>query len=438
MEIDKVTFNDLSIFNSEESFSVFHKLNFTRTSEGREWLIKFFKEPLGDLQTIRDTQQILRLIIQKEKEWPTYITNGTIMVIYKFYEYAVDEYPDRANLLNSAIYRLLHRHDYSLTRFSLTHIVDFIKGVSAFPGIFTSESTPAFLLHYINRIEQILNRPEIAELLNIESAKELSPAESLALGYFFRNQFKNQLLELIQIFSRLDAYYSMAIAVKTHNLCFPEFIEQDQPLIEADRLYHLLLERPVAYDTRLDPSHNFLFLTGANMAGKSTYIKSVGTAVFLAHLGMGVPARAFKLTMFSGLLSNIQVEDNIVKGESYFFNEVQRIKNTILKINDNRKWLILIDELFKGTNVQDAMKCSTTVIKGLIRIKHSLFILSTHLYEIGEELKVFPNISFRYLETTVKNGQLSFSYQLKEGVSNDRIGYLILQREKVVELLERL
>jgi DNA mismatch repair ATPase MutS len=138
------------------------------------------------------------------------------------------------------------------------------------------------------------------------------------------------------------------------------------------------------------------------------------------------------------LLSNINVVDNIAKGESFFFNEVQRIKNTIDKINNGKKWLVLIDELFKGTNVQDAMKCSLTVIKGLIKMKNSLFILSTHLYEIGEELKVFPNISFRYFETNVENDQLQFSYQLKEGISNDRIGYVILKREKVVEMLEKL
>lgn len=88
--------------------------------------------------------------------------------------------------------------------------------------------------------------------------------------------------------------------------------------------------------------------------------------------------------------------------------------------------------------MQDAMKCSSTVIKGLIRIQNSLFILSTHLYEIGEELKIYPNISFKYFETIVKEDQLEFSYQLKEGISNDRLGYVILKREKVVEMLEKL
>src|SRR3954468_15971969 len=153
------------------------------------------------------------------------------------------------------------------------------------------------------------------------------------------------------------------------------------------------------------------------MAGKSTFIKSVGAAVFLAHLGMGVPAAQMKLTLFDGLLSNINVVDNIAKGESFFFNEVQRIKNTIEKINNGKKWLVLIDELFKGTNVQDAMKCSLAVIKGLVKMRNSLFILSTHLYEIGDELKVYPNIAFKYFETSVEHDQLSFSYQLREGIS---------------------
>ncbi len=109
-----------------------------------------------------------------------------------------------------------------------------------------------------------------------------------------------------------------------------------------------------------------------------------------------------------------------------------------MKINDGRNWLILIDELFKGTNVEDAMKCSTTVIEGLRKMQNALFILSTHLYEIGEGLRQFENIQFRYFETSVEEDQLVFNYQLKEGISNDRLGYLILKREGVVKMLENL
>ncbi len=145
-----------------------------------------------------------------------------------------------------------------------------------------------------------------------------------------------------------------------------------------------------------------------------------------------------QLSVFDGLLSNINVIDNLARGESYFYNEVQRIKATIGKITDGRKWLILIDELFKGTNVEDAMKCSTAVIEGFLKSKNSLFILSTHLYEIGENLKRYPNISFNYFETITAQDKLSFNYQLRSGISNDRLGYLILQREGVVKMLEEL
>jgi DNA mismatch repair ATPase MutS len=157
-----------------------------------------------------------------------------------------------------------------------------------------------------------------------------------------------------------------------NNLCFPEFSEATTAFVHAENTYHPLLQTPTAYTLQLKKNSNFLFLTGANMAGKSTFIKAVGVGVYLAHLGMGVPATKMELTLFDGLLSNINVMDNIVKGESYFYNEVKRIKNTIEKISDGKNWLILIDELFKGTNVQDAMKCSTAVIEGLRKMKNAL------------------------------------------------------------------
>jgi DNA mismatch repair protein MutS len=236
----------------------------------------------------------------------------------------------------------------------------------------------------------------------------------------------------------MDAWCSMAKVAQKFGLRYPKFIDSATATISAKSLSHILLSTPVSYDVSLNKDKNFLFLTGANMAGKSTYIKAVGIAVFMAHLGMAVPAKEMELSFFEGLLSNIQVVDNISKGESYFFNEVQRIKTTVEKINNGKKWLVLIDELFKGTNVQDAMKCSSTVIKGLIKIHNSAFVLSTHLYEIGEELKEYRNITFQYFETFARNGQLEFSYVLKDGISNDRLGYLILQREGVVEMLENL
>jgi DNA mismatch repair ATPase MutS len=326
-----------------------------------------------------------------------------------------------------------------MVKYSIKHFADFYRGIKKLAQQFEGQDDlPLSFRIYIERILQLLRETPLQRLSEIKKAEPFSPSQNLYFGFHLRGRYKNDTLELIEIFYRLDAWYSMAMAVKTYNLSFPEFVETEQPLVYARNLYHLLLQHPVPYTIEMDPEHNFLFLTGANMAGKSTFIKSVGSAVFLAHIGMGVPAQEMKLTLFDGLLTNINVVDNIAKGESFFFNEVQRIKNTIQKINNGRKWLVLIDELFKGTNVQDAMKCSATVIKGLIKIRNSLFILSTHLYEIGDELRIYPNISFKYFETNVKGDQLEFNYQIKDGISNDRFGYLILKKEKVVDMLDKL
>lgn len=438
MQIDKITFNDISIFHQEEEFSIFHKLNFTRTAGGKEWLRRFFTEPHTDLKRIVGTQTVIKTLLQHIDEWPPEITNGTIIMMDKFLDYNLDPISDNHNVVNNVTYKLFHSADYAMVKYSVKHYADFFRGMKKLSALFSAVDLPAQVRFYIERIDKALKEAPLQALANTTADTKFTLRQNLYFANHLKKNYRTDTVELMEIYSRLDAWYSMAMAVKTYNLKFPEFIDQDEPFLKANGLYHVLLQTPVAYDMTMDPNQNFIFLTGANMAGKSTLIKAIGSSVFLAHVGMGVPAKDMQLTLFDGLLTNINVADNIVKGESYFFNEVQRIKNTIQKINDGKKWLVLIDELFKGTNVQDAMKCSTAVIKGLIKIKNSLFILSTHLYEIGQELKQYPNISFKFFETNVTDEQLEFSYQLKEGISNDRIGYVILKREKVVEMLERL
>lgn len=438
METDQTTLNDLAVFQHNDEFSIFHKLNLTRTVGGREKLKHIFNKSLTDISSIQNVQKTLQLFIEKKEEWPLTISNGSILMIHKFYESSVDKIPARPTVSSAFFYKIFHAPDFSLIKYSTGHAFDFIKGMQHIIDVFLTEGAPENLKRLLQKATVLMEKYQLNIIAEKEKMSDLSRAEILGLAYYLRYHFKQNLLEIIEIYFQLDAWYGMAMAVKEFDLVFPHFVVSPIPELKIKALYHILLNEPVAYDLELDIQNNFIFLTGANMAGKSTFIKAVGGAVFLAHIGMGVPAKSMELSLFEGLLSNINVEDNVVKGESYFYNEVHRIKNTILKINDGRKWLILIDELFKGTNVQDAMKCSTVVIEGLIKIKSSLFILSTHLYEIGEVLKKYPNINFKYFETNVTDEQLVFNYNLKDGISNDRLGYLILKREKVIELLEKL
>ena len=438
MEIDKTTLADLSILNVEADFSVFNKLNFCRTAGGRYRLFYNFSTPLATIEQIQGIQQTIQFIIQNEQHWPQQITNGSVLMIEKFYAATIDDIPEKPSQAGVLSYKLFSSGDYSFVKFSTEHTFDFIKGMQQFVNYFLHNDTPVAFKKIIQETANAINKPEFKIIADNNKAKELSSSQQLVLANYFRYRFKHAMQELLEMYYQLDAWYSMAMAVKNYKLVFPSFSTLRKPLLDIKGLYHPLLQQPVDYDVHLLPDKNFLFLTGANMAGKSTFIKSVGTAVFLAHIGMGVPAAQMELSVFDGLLSNINVMDNIVKGESYFFNEVQRIKSTVQKISDRKNWLILIDELFKGTNVEDAMKCSTTVIEGFLKIHNSTFILSTHLYEIAEPLKQYPNIIFNYFETDVQNDQLIFNYQLKEGISNDRLGYLILKNEGVVDMLKKL
>ncbi|MFT3979804.1 MAG: DNA mismatch repair protein MutS [Ferruginibacter sp.] len=438
MEADKTTLKDLAIFIADEEQSVLSRLDFARTTNGREQLQRNLATPLQGIKAIQDIQNTIRLIASKKEQWPGHISNGTIMVVERFYGTSIDMLPRQVSSWDAFTYKIFHGADYSLVKYSVIHCFDLLKGMTEMLSLFSAADCPAPLKKLLDDAARIVKEPHLAIVSRYRKMSQAPIPKQLELAQFLRHHYKNQMLTLINIYAQLDAWWAMSEAMLTYNMVFPEFIESDESFLEIEGLYHILLSSPTPYNVQLSRHTNFLFLTGANMAGKSTFIKSVGTAVFLAHTGMGVPASHMKLAVFDGLLSNINVMDNLVKGESYFYNEVQRIKATINKVNDGRKWLILIDELFKGTNVQDAMKCSLVVIEGLLKIKNSLFILSTHLYEIGEDLRKYPNIQFNYFETTAYDGQLHFSYVLKEGISNDRLGYLILKREGVVKMLEDL
>ncbi|HEX5555935.1 MAG TPA: DNA mismatch repair protein MutS [Chitinophagaceae bacterium] len=441
MEIDKTTLEDLAIFGKEEKYSVFHLLNFTRTIGGGDKLGEIFRAPLTDYRKILDTQDTVKYIAAMLDKWPLEITNGTVMVMDKFFDTYNEPIPGIQGglaTLNQLYYRVFNSGDYSLIRYSLSHFITFFQTFNRLVERFNTPDAPVMLQALLERASLLLDREELQELSRATSGERLSVQKVLYFGHALKNRLNRAAIELMELYHHLDAWYSMAMAVKTFRFSFPEFLTDATPRLEIRGLYHPLLKEPVGYDVILNRETNFLFLTGANMAGKSTFIKAIGVAVFLAHIGMGTPAANMKLTFFDGILSNIQVADNIFLGESYFYNEVQRIKKTILKINDGRRWLILIDELFKGTNFQDAQNCSSIVIEGLIKMRGSLFVLSTHLYEIAEGLRKHPNISFKYFETFVDNEVPRYSYQLKEGISNDRLGFLILKREKVLDLLKQI
>src|ERR1700750_1531855 len=129
MEIDKTTFSDISVFHHEEEFSIFHKLNFTKTSGGKEWLQRFFTEPHPDVKRITGTQKIIKTFLLHIDEWPSEISNGTILVMDKFLDYNLDPISENSNPVNTLTYKWFHREDYSMVKYSVRHFADFFRGI---------------------------------------------------------------------------------------------------------------------------------------------------------------------------------------------------------------------------------------------------------------------------------------------------------------------
>lgn len=434
MILDKTTLQDLSFIQGEHA--VFSLINRCTTQAGTDALRKQVQAPPGNFEKLKAQQDAIHFWMQHRDSWTKKISNGTLVMIGKFYESA-DGVAGRTNafglFINSIMQKVFNRNAYSFVRFSVSHLIDFLKGCEELVQL-QQYDPPYAISKELDAFRETLELPLCKSLVSMTD--DSPQALMMDMSYRSRREIKHIIFHMIAGYARLDALQSMAAATLEHQWIMPELLPSEALLYQADQLFHPLLKQPVAYNIEYTREKNFLFLTGANMSGKSTLIRAMGVAALLAHIGMGVPAQAMKISFLEGIITNMQVEDNIFLGESYFFAEVQRMKLTAQKLSRNRFHLVLMDELFKGTNVHDAYECSRAVIEGLLRQTDNLMALSTHLNELSENIKGVHNIWFRYCYTHISaDGKYEFTYQLKEGVSKDRIGYLVLKNEGVLALL---
>ncbi len=170
------------------------------------------------------------------------------------------------------------------------------------------------------------------------------------------------------------------------------------------------------------------------MSGKTTFLKTIGLCTYLAHCGFGVPAKSMKLCFFDRLMTIVNTEENITKSQSYFMSEVKRVKEIVKNIVSGKKCLILMDELFKGTNFQDAYETTLAVVKRMLNIKTSIFIFSTHIFEISDAIKEYSNVLFKCFDVKIEKNKIKYNYLLKDGISKDRLGMKILENEGILDL----
>jgi len=232
-------------------------------------------------------------------------------------------------------------------------------------------------------------------------------------------------------FFLFEAYYSLSKGIRENNLTFPVFTDGD---LSIDEFYHPLLKYPVRNSLAVKDA--VTLITGPNMSGKSTLLKSVGLCVYLAHLGLGVPAISCELPFFDVISIAIHLDDDIRSGYSHFMREIQTLKQVVVAARQGKRCFAIFDELFRGTNIEDALAISTTTILGLTAFTGSFFIISTHLHQL-EKAAASRTINTCCIECRLEEGIPVFTYKLQPGWSDLKIGQIIFRQEELDELLAR-
>ncbi len=439
LNVDRQTLSELEIFRENASgMNIFELLDRTVTSGGNDNLKIQFQNPFTTASEIIAMQDVLKVISKNIEKWQIPFTKKMMDTVEVYYfsksETVVSENPI-GRYLEGVFYSFKYK-DFKETAINGTKsTLFFLLEMKKYFNRFDKNQLPILLLQVYSTVQQIMDDKDIQSACSVENIQSMGFNDSITIDQWFRNKHKLKITALIDIAYKLDVYLSMAKAAAELNLVFPEIIDSENPILEIEELYHLFLKKPTANSLTFENGKHFLFLTGPNMAGKTTFLKSLGISIYLAQLGMGVPAKRMKISPFKALFSSLNTTDNLSIGYSYFYSEVMRVRKAAETLQKEKKAFMIFDELFKGTNIKDAFDGSMLVINGLLKWESGMFILASHLTELSKMIDEKPSVFFRYFDSSVDNGKPVFSYKICEGKSDERLGLIILQNEKIEKLL---
>ena len=227
-----------------------------------------------------------------------------------------------------------------------------------------------------------------------------------------------------------DAYISLG------NFCFnhPGYafakVKQNGAILDAKNLAHPLLDpaKAVTNDFAI-AEENFFIITGANMAGKSTFLRTVSLSIVMSNMGLPIFGQDVKYNPIK-LITSMRTSDSLTDDESYFFSELKRLQ-TIVKAIDADRYFIILDEILKGTNSEDKAKGSKKFVEKLVA-SNSTGIIATHDLSLCEISKELEPVSNYYFDAQIKGGELFFDYTFKPGICQNMNASFLLEKMGIV------
>ena len=246
-------------------------------------------------------------------------------------------------------------------------------------------------------------------------------------------RYGQHISEWLETVGELDALCSLGTFAYNHpQYTYPELTEKPFYFL-ATQMGHPLMpvSQCVKNDATIPSRPFFLIITGANMAGKSTYLRTIGVNYLLASIGAPVCCERLKLYP-NQLITSLRTSDSLSDNESYFFAELKRLKRIIDLLNQGQQLFIILDEILKGTNSMDKQKGSFDLIRQFMQLKAN-GIIATHDLLLGSLIKQFPEEIRNYcFEADIKDNELTFSYKLREGVAQNMNACFLMKKMGII------
>ena len=234
----------------------------------------------------------------------------------------------------------------------------------------------------------------------------------------------------LDVASFFDAWNTLGNFAFNHPAYVYPSISESDVMLDSKSLGHpLISEKSRITNDFSIAQHQFYIITGANMAGKSTFLRTVSLALVMANMGLPVCASAFKYKPIQ-LITSMRTSDSLADDESYFFSELKRLKFIVDRIKTD-DYFIVLDEILKGTNSTDKAIGSKKFVQKLVA-SNSTGIIATHdlsLCEIEKELQQIKNY---YFDAEIKNDELYFDYKLKNGICKNMNASFLLKKMDIV------
>ncbi|QJP33652.1 DNA mismatch repair protein MutS [Nonlabens sp. Ci31] len=235
----------------------------------------------------------------------------------------------------------------------------------------------------------------------------------------------------LQAAAKVDAMSSLGNFAYNHpNYSYPTIVEGSFQL-KATQAHHPLLDPKKSIGNDIDiSSGEFFIITGANMAGKSTFLRTISMKIVLSNAGLPVCAQEVTYSPIK-LITSMRTSDSLTDDESYFFSELKRLKYMVDKIETDR-YFIVLDEILKGTNSQDKANGSRKLMEKLSR-KHATGIIATHDLSLTEVADEYNSISNYFFDADITNDELTFDYKFKDGVATNMNASFLLRKMGIVD-----